>query len=63
MLERGFPGDDPPAFLHARSIASEVIGSPAGRGFQVEPRRTSRRMTVLDSVLMTSKHLERMLRS
>jgi hypothetical protein len=63
LLERGFPGDDPAAFLHARSIASEVIGNPGRRGSQVEPRRTSRHMTVLASVFMTSMRLERMLQS
>ena len=38
-LDRGFAGDDPAAFLHARGITGEVIGTPGRRGFQVEPRR------------------------
>ena len=30
-LDRGFVGDDPAAFLHARGIISEVVGTPCER--------------------------------
>ena len=38
-LDRGFAGEDPATFLHARGITGEVVGTPGRRGFQVEPRR------------------------
>jgi transposase len=68
-LDRGFAGDDPAAFLHARGIISEVVGTPGRRGFQVEPRRWKieqtfgclqryRRLRVDDEAsLQTSRHM------
>ncbi len=68
-LDRGFAGDDPAAFLQARGIASEVVGNPGRRGFQVEPRRWKieqtfgclqryRRLRVDDEAsLQTSRHM------
>jgi transposase len=38
-LDRGFAGEDPATFPHARGITGEVVGTPGRRGFQVEPRR------------------------
>src|SRR5215211_2821462 len=68
-LDRGFAGDDPVAFLLAHGIASEVVGTPGRRGFQVEPRRWKieqtfgclqryRRLRVDDEAsLGTSRHM------
>ena len=38
-LDRGFAGDDPCAFLQRHGIATEIVGTPGRKGFQVEPRR------------------------
>ena len=38
-LARGFAGDEPCAFLQRHGIAAEIVGTPGGEGFQVEPRR------------------------
>jgi transposase len=68
-LDRGFAGDDPAAFLHARGLTGEVVGTPGRRGFQVEPRRWKveqtfgclqrhRRLRVDDEAsLETSRHM------
>ena len=68
-LDRGFAGEDPATFLHARGITSEVVGTPGRRGFQVEPRRWKveqtfgclqryRRLRVDDEAsLETSRHM------
>src|SRR5215208_7028675 len=37
-LDRGFAGDDPCAFQR-HGIATEIVGTPGRKGFQVEPRR------------------------
>jgi putative transposase len=68
-LDRGFAGEDPATFLHARGITGEVVGTPGRRGFQVEPRRWKveqtfgclqryRRLRVDDEAsLETSRHM------
>jgi putative transposase len=68
-LDRGFAGEDPATFLHARGITGEVVGTPGHRGFQVEPRRWKveqtfgclqryRRLRVDDEAsLETSRHM------
>jgi transposase len=68
-LDRGFVGDDPAVFLHARGITGEVVGIPGRRGFQVQPRRWKveqtfsclqryRRLRVDDEAsLETSRHM------
>ena len=38
-LDRGLAGDGPCAFLQRHGIASEIVGTPGRKGFQVEPRR------------------------
>ena len=38
-LDRGFAGEDPATFLHARGITGEVVGTRGRQGFQVELRR------------------------
>ena len=68
-LDRGFAGEDPATFLHARGITREVVGTPGRKGFQVEPRRWKveqtfgcllryRRLRVDDEAsLETSRHM------
>jgi transposase len=68
-LDRGFAGEDPATFLHARGTTSEVVGTPGRQGFQVEPRRWKveqafgcllryRRLRVDDEAsLETSRHM------
>ena len=68
-LDRGFAGEDPATFLHARGITAEVVGTRGRQGFQVEPRRWKveqtfgclqryRRLRVDDEAsLETSRHM------
>jgi transposase len=68
-LDRGFAGEDPATFLHARGITAEVVGTRRRQGFQVEPRRWKveqtfgclqryRRLRVDDEAsLETSRHM------
>jgi transposase len=68
-LDRGFAGADPAAFLLARGITAEMVGTVGRKGFQVEPRRWKieqtfgclqryRRLRIDDEVsLETSRHM------